>query len=630
MHLVKIKFDPAKLQDVASGWTNETTNLLAKIPRIGEADGEWVSAMDVKSLIDLYGDVVEGVEEIDFKSNKSFTFGRQEIRAIPALMPLVREIAEVLEYKKVYVCGQTSFEKYTAEVKTDPERLFIILDDCPAELNPYTTRVSKLRFGVSEITVPSAIGYSFRTINRTNDSVLMDNLVKDDDDILIGVFHANRIYCTFNLAGVVGKAEVGWFPGLVVRELVQRALAKQSLRGNAPQNVEERETTLEKCRGDFIQHCKSDVDDAIAELEQRVRQLTNDIAELEKQVLEKMMQIRDCNIKLTGLKNEDDKKSHLNKQFDMIKSHIPLLRSMTFTEGGLTFETEVIHLEGDSATRNPQKFDPFPLGRYRIRMKRGQDIHVTNLTRRLEYEFYGRKDMWDHPHVKNHLMCLGNIKTKVNQLILQDKWFPAITYIIEALKNYNSNDGWSPIGLPHWQKAAKDEVVEFEFDERRARLVRQWVGFRQTLPLNIKAKIGDKVVAKCPDACPLKGAKACKVQGNHRHEGTVQELYDNHVAVKWEDEEGRDVQCPAFTYDTVKQMNGEPIIDGFYQPGRPDGIQMLEDYEMLLPPVNVKTEDVPPGEVDTRWVDRPEKDIKDVDIIKDFDDGLEENEEWTF
>ena len=688
LHFVRLDVDMELLEDRLGFLNDAQLKEFKDIPRIvdGKARGVWVSVSHVETLQKLLGNAITGVEEFDHKDLKKVAFSKGTESAYPIMLNLMREIAELLDYEKVYVCTRSFFDKLPSAKKTNTDFLYVILNSFPEDLQVTRATVDTLRFGITTVNVPINIKHTFNTPNRIPEEWKASH-VTDDNGTLIALHKGNRIWIPFDIASgmVEGQFEKQWYPGLVSREIVSRALASQAAKVADPQTAEQRMDVLERCRADFVQHCQVDLDRQKRELEREMAEYHEDIKAAQDKIAQNLQNLTEKRRLYDSLSQDDSREKILNKEFDLIKERIPLVRSVSFINNGIVFETEVIQLETDTATKGANTFEPFDLGRYRIELRRGSSPKVTNLTRRLKYNFGGTSGTWDHPHIDNGWMCLGNISGEVTKLVNNDKWFGAVTYIIEALKTWNSHDGWAPVGLPKWRAAAENEQAEPTFTDDKKDRIKNWVSFRHRFPKGLKAKLGDQVTAECPNTCPMKGNhQACPVQGDHKREGKIKAFYEDHVAVTWETDDQR-VACPAFTYDSVYLPGGFPIYDGTTD-GSPNGqivlpppkllgnlprtigsftlvpdpirmgwncmnaqgveafitahtfatvgvegiTELLNEMEndegevVVMPTIDPHTEETPTGLPDRRWgEDYMVPELDDLELVEKFEDGLE-------
>lgn len=577
MHFVRLVIDENKLEQKIKALGDNDLKNFNKIPRIVNEDSVWVSTTDLPDVQHALGDAIKSVEEFDYKDNSRVKFTKGSPNSIPVLLELMREIAVILGYKKAYVVHGGSEKTIPQADLTDPDNFFLFINLLPIELVGRKQTTGKLRFGQVETKMPTGVKLSFVKIIEDRAGY---KVIKDDDGIPIGAHRANRVWVPFDLVAVRGGFEKDWYPTLVAREIIARALASAASKTSIP--LDNRNDELEKCRADFIKHCRSDVDMQKRALEKDIKRGLDEVKKIEAKIAQIYDEVRKNSITLQGLEREDGRDAFLDQQFSMIKDHIPLVRSIRFIRNGIEFETEIIHLEADSNLRKRVKFDPFPLGRYRVRLTRGSDPHITNLSHRLRYSSFGDEALWDHPHVHEHIPCLGNIRSKLAKLVSEDKWFGAISYMIEALKNINSADGWAWKGFDRWKEAAP-EVLEEEMEDGLRDRVRNWVSYRHQLPLGLMAKVGDEVVAKCPDSCPLKGGK-CRYEGDGIHAGKIETFYEDRVGVAWEDGD-KNFRCPGFTYDSISKPNGDPIVQGYGEivPDRTRQARVEEQEEKAEP-----------------------------------------------
>ena len=71
---------------------------------------------------------------------------------------------------------------------------------------------------------------------------------------------------------------------------------------------------------------------------------------------------------------------------------------------------------------------------------RKHDISMANLTRPMVNE-HGTQ--FDHPHVRSHEPCWGNIRQPVMDLLANRKLWPLVPLTLDFLRSYNSSN-------PHW------------------------------------------------------------------------------------------------------------------------------------------------------------------------------------
>lgn len=671
MNFYKLTLDVTKLAEITNKLGSEQRKRLDSIPHI-MPDNEsfvWVSATDLDTVKELIGPAIQKIETINFKDHSKVSFSKSIPsidRVVPIFMNLVFELTELVGYKKVHVCW-TDFEivKKPKDLN-DPEQLFIILNSTPSNIYKFNTLfVSMLRFGKIVTEVPTEIQNSFIKIKEEATKVgLVDNIIRDDNGSPIAIFNGNKIWITFNISGFAGGFEQGWYPTMIAREIISRALGMMTNKEPTKEETTNRKATLEACRSEFIKYCKIDLNKQKSLIEQELNNINQEIQRLETTLNHLIQSIREKNYLLSAMADPNAKDELLNKEFSDIVNFIPLLRSINFINNGIIFETEVIHLEGDSATRNRQEFERFPLGRYQVKLERGVSPYITNLTHRLNYQFQGTYYNWDHPHVKDHIPCLGNMGPTINRLISSDKWFAAIQYMIAALQSYNSNDGWSPVGLPHWQTAAENR---YEFTDEQKDNIRNWVSCRHRMPLGLLVEVGQEVVARCPNTCPLKD-NSCQIQGTGTRKGTIEKLYEDVILISWIGNDNKKCGCSGFTYDHVTLPNGDPIVQAIGQ-AEPDVIKRAEPIEKqnnvvevdataiepieedkpherfnptdpelvdtilnniigmeqarednMLPTVYINGEDVPDIEIDDRWTafDDPGLEPADDDIMEAF------------
>ena len=563
MHFVKVEVDEAKLADVLNSLDTEDLIKFRKIPRITDADGVWVSASHKEVIESLIGDAITGWSSFDYKDNSRVKFGKGMTGAVPILLELVREVAVLLDYEKVYVVNKELYEELSPTERQNQRNLFLLLNSAPENMRGRRQGRSAMRFGQVKVKVPTAIKLSFTQIKETAQHA--ETVIKDDDNLPIAVYQGNRIWIPFDIVAIRGGFDMEWYPTLVAREILARCLASAASKSGT-QTTDERSKILEGCRKDFVKHCRSDVDRQKQEIEDRLAKARAEVVRLEKAIDETYQQARLDNELLIGLSRTDARDKQLNEQFDLMKDHIPLLRSLSFSRDGLTFETEMIYIESDGNTKNPKKFDPFPVGRFSVKLERGKAPYVVNLSHRLSYSAMGSNSLWDHPHVQDHWPCLGNIQSKMAKLISEDKWFGAISYMIESLKNIQSDDVWAMKGLPKFQAAAPN-LIQSQMDEDKKDAIKNWVSYKHRMPLGLIAEVGDEVRATCPDTCPMKDGK-CKFQGDGVRDAIIENLYDDRVEVKWQEKEedgGREFRCPGFTYESVKFRDGRNIIQAFVE-----------------------------------------------------------------
>jgi hypothetical protein len=679
MHFVRLDFDVNRLEEILEALDDDDRTRFMQVPTIIVEDGVWISKSDEDLVNNLVGDAILNKGDFDYKDREHVSFASDQHKAIPFFINLAREVAILLGYEKVHICGQDTVEEIAPIERSSSDHLVIIVNGVPADIADNVTRfitVAELRFGTITSNVPGPITSSFHDINRAVDRGWHGRIVKDDEGTPVALFKGNKIWITFDLTHSRGGFDEEWYPVMIAREIISRALSALSYTKPTEEELVDRKAVMETCRQDFIDHCQSDVDREREKVERKLRALSNEMEDLQAKGAEILKEAREKRAILNGLTKVGGRETVLNKEFDSIRDNLPLLRSIKFTTGGITFETEVLDLLGDSATYDRQEFAPFPIGRFEVKLERGRSPHVTNLSHRMKYQFGGEVTMWDHPHVKDHWPCLGNVGGKISQLISDDKWFGAIQYMIATLQSYNSNDGWSPVGLPHWQAAAQEEQIAADMNEDRRDRIKNWVSYRHRMPLGLMAKVGDKVITYCPDTCPLKDA-LCPIQGTGKKRGEIASFSEEGIFIKWVEKNGKKVACSSFAYENTTFENGTPIF-GVYGDADPDKIkptleekiravkidipdhdgvnnlvkfaiengpdklteeeqkkveevinnmirmERAQEEPTLVPTIHLDAEDVPDLEPDPRWgIDIEDIEPGDDDIVEEFQRGAE-------
>lgn len=664
MHFVKLKVDKEALAAKVETFTEDESARFHVIPCITDDDGIWVSTSNEDDACHLLGGVVLGIERLDFSKTKKACFGKHDHHLVGIFYNLANEIGTLLDYDKVRVYTVKSYRELDDDKKDNPNTLYILLgalgDATNAKRLPVVT---KLRFGSIDIKVPSTISGSF--LDMRSDKKDGGGYIKDDNGTTVAFYDGNKIHFLFDIGGHNGGFEEGWHPTLVAREVIARSLCGLINTKHKIQTKDERLALIESTRTDFVKHCKLDLDEQRKAYETSVKDLNEKCESLQEELSVLYNTIRTKRRLLEAMKHETNRDTELNKQFDLIKLHIPLLRSFEFTKNGISLETEMLYLDGDNAEIDPVEFDRFPIGRYYVQFERGGSPFVTNLTHRLQYRYNGILSYWDHPHVKDHVPCLGNVREEVNRMVTEDKWFGAITYVIEALQSYNSRDGWSPVGLPKWQAAASTVDKPLKIDPDKKDRIKQWTGYRHRLPLGLCVTKGDKVIGTCPSNCPLKDTGKCVGQEDGVREATIVELYDDNIKLEWPINGDKIFNCPFFDYYNVTMTDGRPVIQTYGEittkKAKPDnkiakklidiyGIEVpIEDeegmtddnwviervkviggqtilYEEAMPTINITGEDVQDTNPDPHWNTDIEPILpEDDELMEQFGKGVDQN-----
>ena len=217
---------------------------------------------------------------------------------------------------------------------------------------------------------------------------------------------------------------------------------------------------MEEARRNFIEVMKVRASSQTSTIRRRIDTLTHDIVSYSQSIVNFSRERREKHILL---KVYEENQVDFEAEFDRMFSEFRVQFDSSFN---FFFITDTIVIQG------------ITVGRFKITVNSTNGaIEVLNIDKRIRREG-GSGGFYDHPHVLNTSMCLGNIAVEVAKLIGEFKYFDAAYLVREALYFYDREGRY--IELEAWmtpeelEKRASgalivNEGVEVHLDEETER-----------------------------------------------------------------------------------------------------------------------------------------------------------------
>jgi hypothetical protein len=187
----------------------------------------------------------------------------------------------------------------------------------------------------------------------------------------------------------------------------------------------------------YIDECVKGLQKQIAKTEENLHKAEELVEKATKELVEAIRQREDLAQQKEALQNAVPKeKEKFGREFEEI-TKLPDVEKVCVLDGVLRVFTGIINVNYQGRE--------YEIGKFKIEVRFDGEVRCHNLSRKINEEF-------DHPHVKNAVPCLGNIRSAVAKLIGQYRFLELTVLLIEFLKTVNPSDRFPGAGLENWPR----------------------------------------------------------------------------------------------------------------------------------------------------------------------------------
>lgn len=182
---------------------------------------------------------------------------------------------------------------------------------------------------------------------------------------------------------------------------------------------------ITKTRIEFIKYLKSNHNKKINSLEREISSLNSNISAYNRNLVTSYSQLREKSLEINILKQ-------VEPNYEEEVEKLITLYSIDFLPNG----NMVIHTEDII-------INDILIGKFDIKINNSDgSIMVQNITK--------KAGNIDHPHIRNGVMCFGDLQTEINKQISEGKLLEVSSLIVELLYFYNPASAFANIS--EWQK----------------------------------------------------------------------------------------------------------------------------------------------------------------------------------
>lgn len=193
----------------------------------------------------------------------------------------------------------------------------------------------------------------------------------------------------------------------------------------------------EQIRTAYLAACNRRIGTQKAKAEEEMRLAEERLKAYSQQIVEETRASREIQCKLTYLRGcQSDEEARHHEEFRRLID-LPDVREVEVSDDVLCVFTDTIYVE----YRGKQ----YEVGDFRI------DVHFEGYVMARNLRNRGRDPLYDHPHIKDGAICMGNIREGIVKLIAEYQFSVVAQIMIDFLRTYNEMDAHCLITL--WRES---------------------------------------------------------------------------------------------------------------------------------------------------------------------------------
>ena len=181
----------------------------------------------------------------------------------------------------------------------------------------------------------------------------------------------------------------------------------------------------------YVEACMRRLLSDIARTESDLKLSEQKLSDCSRLIVEETRRSRESRLKLGYLDQwqVSEEARHL-EEFDRLLQ-VEGVRKVQVTDDVLRVFTDTVYAVHDGAR--------YEIGDFRI------DIFFEGYVLARNLRNCGDNPIWDHPHIVNGAICMGNIREGVVKLIGEYQFSVVAQVMLDFLRSYNQNDSYCPI-----------------------------------------------------------------------------------------------------------------------------------------------------------------------------------------